>query len=720
MGHQTQRLTSSLLIISIILFLLAAQPYPAQAERAQLDGKQFGPVLFLLSPTAEQASLLPSLPVTIHATLFGQPVDRYIASGDAAAETQIIAAGVDVRVLDAATSGKVYYFIDTSAENARQLAATYGTMIYGDPLQSLLAAPQASEAALVAELPAAGVPIALLSTDAIVLGRPWVASLAATVPPVADPAIQALLVQVSETRIHDLIADLSGARATLIDGKSVTIPTRYSFAAGITNAEAYVRQHYAALGLTTRTLPWAYSSYSGRNITADITGIVHPERIWLVGGHLDSTSTAPYSTAPGADDNASGTAATLALAEILHDLHFADTIRFVHFTGEEQGMWGSKVYARDLQISGAQVMGYINLDMIGWDSDDDRTVELHSGTGSPSVALANAFVSANERYGQSLRLELKQGTASRFSDHSSFWDYGYASFLTLENFYDDAIVRDRNPWYHTTGDLLSRVDLNYVARSARTALATMAELAGIITGPLPTTTPTLTPSPTPTATSTRTPTATPAPGVCQQLIANGGFEAATAWVMPSTAYPAAYSATRAYSGLRSLRAGVDTIARSLLLLRRLPTRHHPCQRDHRHPARLVVPALRRGQPRHRPGRDPAAHCHHPGARRRQPAPGCPRRRPPVPAHPRQQRHYPRHPALDPQRRPGLVAPHLRPHALPRPHHPGPLRRLQRRQRPVHQPLSRRRHPRRLPAQPGFAHAITYFDAHGIGHTERDT
>ena len=341
MGHQTQRLTSSLLIIGIVLFLLVVQPSPAQAERAQLDGKQFGPVLFLLSPTAEQASLLPGLPVTIHATLFGQPVDRYIASGDAAAETQIIAAGVDVRVLDAATSGKVYYFIDTSAENARQLAATYGTMIYGDPLQSLLAAPQASEAALVAELPAAGVPIALLSTDAIVLGRPTAASLAATVPPVADPAIQALLVQVSEMRIHDLIADLSGDRAALIGGTSVTISTRYTFAAtGSRTAEAYVQQHYAALGLTTRSLPWAYSSYSGRNITADIPGIVHPERIWLVGGHLDSTSTAPYSTAPGADDNASGTAATLALAEILHDLHFADTIRFVHFTGEEQGMLG--------------------------------------------------------------------------------------------------------------------------------------------------------------------------------------------------------------------------------------------------------------------------------------------------------------------------------------------------------------------------------------------
>ena len=103
-------------------------------------------------------------------------------------------------------------------------------MVYGDPMQSLLAVPQASEAALVAALPAAGVPIALLSTDAIVLDQPWVASLAATVPPVADPAIQALLAQVSETRIHDLIADLSGDRSPLIGGTSITILTRYSFA----------------------------------------------------------------------------------------------------------------------------------------------------------------------------------------------------------------------------------------------------------------------------------------------------------------------------------------------------------------------------------------------------------------------------------------------------------------------------------------------------------
>jgi hypothetical protein len=73
--------------------------------------------------------------------------------------------------------------------------------------------------------------------------------------------------------------------------------------------------------------------------------------------------------------------------------------------------------------------------------------------------------------------------------------------------------------------------------------------------PSPTATPTATA--TQPATATWTPTATAAPGACQQLIVNGDFEATAGWIMPSTAYPAAYSTARARSGRRSLRAGID-------------------------------------------------------------------------------------------------------------------------------------------------------------------
>ena len=561
---------ASPIILSVVLtLLLAALPHSAGAATPRAATPAFGPALYLLGPTAAQIPLLPHLPVAIHAEILQKATPGYIASGDAAAEPAIAAAGIALRVLDMDTTGKVYYFLDASAPHARQLAGAFGTIAYADDRQLLLAAAQAREADLVRALPAGGVPIALLSPHRLALADPGKMRTAALTPADALPAVSALLPRVSEARLNEIVADLSGARPTVIGGAAATIATRYTFAADMTRAEAYVRQHYTTLGLAPVTLPWSYSSYSGRNIVADIRGLVHPERVWLVGGHLDSISEASYTTAPGADDNATGSAATLLLAEVLAGQRFADTIRFVHFTGEEQGMWGSKAYVRDLQAAGAQVMGYVDLDMIGWDGDGDRTVELHSGTGTLSISLANAFISANGRYGQGLHVELKQNTASRFSDHSSFWDTGYGAFLTIENFYDDTIPRDRNPWYHSSGDTLARVDLNYVARSARTTLATMAEFAGIVTGPLPTATATATPTATPTRTATgtttasapptRTPTATAtlAPGACIELLVNGGFETNTAWVFPGTAYPAGYTTARARSGSRSLRAGVD-------------------------------------------------------------------------------------------------------------------------------------------------------------------
>ena len=133
----------------------------------------------------------------------------------------------------------------------------------------------------------------------------------------------------------------------------VTLATRYTFAAGIQDAERYLYQRYVQLGLPVAYANWSYGGYSGRNIVAEIRGTSHPERIWLVGGHFDATSEIPYTRAPGADDNASGIAATLVIADILRSHRFSDTIRFVHFSAEEQGHWGSQAYARSLYAAGA-------------------------------------------------------------------------------------------------------------------------------------------------------------------------------------------------------------------------------------------------------------------------------------------------------------------------------------------------------------------------------
>jgi hypothetical protein len=238
------------------------------------------------------------------------------------------------------------------------------------------------------------------------------------------------------------------------------------------------------------------------------------------------------------------------IARLLKNYQPDVTVRFVHFTAEEQGHWGSKVYAAQMRGRGEQVIGYIDLDMIGWDGNGDRVVEIHTANGPKSNAFGTAFLERNTRYALGLNFERKTTTASRFSDHSSFWDQDYAAFLIIENFFDDGIARDRNPWYHNTGDLPSRVNYNYVARIGRLSLAAVYELGGYRPAGGPTPTPTVTPQP--------TATPTPDPGSCTNLLVNGDFETVGGWSFGSTPYPARYVTSPVYSGLRAAGLGIPS------------------------------------------------------------------------------------------------------------------------------------------------------------------
>jgi hypothetical protein len=439
--------------------------------------------------------------------------------------------------------------VDATAANAADLAGQAGDVLFSGATTLLVRTSVDNELAFVEQLTIQGVPVSLLSaaplapptTDGMLVGS-------AGVTATRDPNVDSLLPQLTETDLRALVDRLSGQQAVTVGGAAVTLNTRYTFAARIRDAEAYVFEYYQALGIPVRYSPWTYGNYSGRNVIAEVRGAVTPEKVLLVGGHLDNISQIPYTTAPGADDNATGTAATLLIARLLKNYQPDYTVRFVHFTAEEQGHWGSKVYATQMRGRGEQVIGYIDLDMIGYDGNGDRVVEIHTGSGPKSNAFGTQFLERNTRYGLGLNFERKSTTASRFSDHSSFWDQDYAAFLIIDNFFDDAIVRDRNPWYHNTGDLSTRVDYNYVARIGRVALATAYEMGGYKPAGAPTPTPTFTP--------TAVPTATPDPANCTNLLINGDFETAVGWSFGSTPYPARYVTAPVQSGLRAVSQGL--------------------------------------------------------------------------------------------------------------------------------------------------------------------
>ena len=136
---------------------------------------------------------------------------------------------------------------------------------------------------------------------------------------------------------------------------------------------SFVRDELVAAGL-----PATFDDYgTGANVTVELpatTGGAAP--LILVGAHLDSVA-----GSPGADDNASGTAAVLAIARMLAAVPCRDrAVRVVLFDQEEVGLVGSTYLAGALRQAGTAVAAVHTLDQIGWDADGDRRFEIEQPT----------------------------------------------------------------------------------------------------------------------------------------------------------------------------------------------------------------------------------------------------------------------------------------------------------------------------------------------------
>lgn len=212
---------------------------------------------------------------------------------------------------------------------------------------------------------------------------------------------------------------------------------------------------------------------SWRNVVATHPGVTRAGREILLTAHLDDTSGNPSVDAPGADDNGSGSVAVLRGAQILSGLDFEKTIKFILFTGEEQGLVGSGVYASNAAARGDTIDAVVNFDMIGYEGNNVDVFEAHAGTDPASGAVADAFIDVNATYGLNLVLEKITAGATTASDHSSFWDVGYPAILGIEDF------QDFTPYYHTVNDRVPTIDQSYFTRATQAAVATAAVLAGL-------------------------------------------------------------------------------------------------------------------------------------------------------------------------------------------------------------------------------------------------
>jgi len=270
-------------------------------------------------------------------------------------------------------------------------------------------------------------------------------------PTTADVSIIELLQQLNETLILGYLENLTsfGPRETGTEACD--------------QAAHYLYDTFKDMGLAVRYHNYTDDRISGSNIEATLYGS-DSTNIFIICGHYDSVL-----AGPGADDDGSGVAAVLAAAEIMRKYEFGHTVRFVAFSGEEQGLIGSRHYAEDAYNNNESIVAVLNADMIGFTATGSDGIKGKIFENTASEWIVDFTQDISVLYNDYIGIQLFPQGESGGSDHYYFWEYGYdAVFYHEYNF---------NDYYHSSNDTIAHMNITYSTRFSRLILATLATMA---------------------------------------------------------------------------------------------------------------------------------------------------------------------------------------------------------------------------------------------------
>lgn len=270
--------------------------------------------------------------------------------------------------------------------------------------------------------------------------------------------------------IEGLVSEVSTATYVPLWQALDDFETREVFQPGNLASSQWMLEKFQSYGLSAAFHYYAQTGQK-RNVVATMPGSVDPTKVVYICGHFDSTSPTPATCAPGADDNATGTAAVLETARILSQYLFQYTIKFVCFNGEEQGLLGSAAYAAEMAAAGENIIAVYNCDMIGYRGTDPAPADLVIYTNTASQSVATILADAITTYvpGQIEPIVIVEALTG--SDHASFWTHNYKAVCSIE---DEAWGADFCPWYHTCNDRIEQYPQDYVISCTKANLAAVA------------------------------------------------------------------------------------------------------------------------------------------------------------------------------------------------------------------------------------------------------
>ncbi|WP_288380252.1 M28 family metallopeptidase [uncultured Massilia sp.] len=332
-----------------------------------------------------------------------------------------------------------------------------------------------------------------------------------------QPQIKKILAEISPKRIEGYVAKLVsfGTRHTMSETESDT--------RGIGAARRWIKAEMERCGAGTG-LQVAFDSHiapvSARisrpteivNVVATLPGSqdASKDRIYVTSGHYDSrvSDVMNYTAdAPGANDDASGTAAVMELACVMSKYKFDATLVFMTVAAEEQGLLGARHWATQAREKKLNIAGMFTNDIIGSSRADNGKVDnkqvrlfaqsipatkemsdairtlVQTGGENDSISrqLARHTKEQGERYQKDFKVSVIQrhDRYLRGGDHMPFLEQGYAALRFTEPAEDFSHqhqdLRTENGKVY--GDLIEFNDYDYIAKVTRVNAAALASLA---------------------------------------------------------------------------------------------------------------------------------------------------------------------------------------------------------------------------------------------------
>jgi len=243
--------------------------------------------------------------------------------------------------------------------------------------------------------------------------------------------------------------------------------TRFLLANNRKNVAVWIQKQFQKFGIENSKLDSFYIMNTWQyNVIAQISAKTVTDKYFVVGAHHDCISrNNPMVFTPGADDNASGTAAVLEIARVMKENNFAPdaNILFMTFAGEEYGLFGSEDFAAKAAQQNLNIELMINHDMIATSSKSVSESSVNINYYSGSEQYTELTLNCINKY-----TGLKSGRGdlnASYSDSYSFWSNGFKSVYFEESEFSSV--------YHSDDDVIDYCNIPYCTEVIKSSCATL-------------------------------------------------------------------------------------------------------------------------------------------------------------------------------------------------------------------------------------------------------